>query len=39
MKIKFKNKKQFFTKLIVLIAGVGLLLTTFLPFISLIFSS
>lgn len=34
MKIKFKNKKKLFVKIVVGIAAVGLVLTTFLPFIS-----
>lgn len=31
-----KNKKQFFVKVIIVIATIGLILTTFLPFISAI---
>ncbi len=37
MILKIKNKKQFFIKAIVVVAGIGLVLTTFLPFVSFIF--
>lgn len=32
-----RPKKQFFIRLLVVIAGIGLILTTFLPFIIFIF--
>ena len=32
MKLKLKNKKKLVIKIVVLLAGLGLILTTFLPF-------
>jgi len=31
-KVKIKNKKEKFVKILMILAGFGLLLTTFLPF-------
>jgi len=37
MKLKIKKKKQVFMKAIIILAGIGLLLTTFLPLLAPLF--